>query len=121
MRREFVPFSEEVILREFRALPENDRAKLYALIEHYETVGLGNPSPVQIDDYGDGIFRLRHIKPAYQGRLIFFTVDKVKNFERIVILLVYKKETQKTPKSILETARNRRKQWEHGNKKNELD
>lgn len=37
-------------------------------MEHYRTVGFENPSPAQIDDYGDGIKRLRHIKSNYQGR-----------------------------------------------------
>lgn len=65
MRREFVPFDEEIILEELRALPDGDRAKLEALMEHYEAVGLGNPSPAQVYDYGDGLYRLRHIKAAY--------------------------------------------------------
>jgi hypothetical protein len=55
----------EVITREFAELPTKDRAKLLSLMEHYRTVGTGNPSPAQVDDYGDGIKRLRHIKAAY--------------------------------------------------------
>jgi hypothetical protein len=40
----------ETILRELKTLPDSDRSKLEALIEHYEMVGFGNPSPAQIDD-----------------------------------------------------------------------
>lgn len=117
VRRDFVPFDEETILRELRTLPNGDRAKLEALIEHYETVGLGNPAPAQVDDYGDGLYRLRHVKPAYQGRLIFFAVDRMKGFERLIILTVYKKESQKMPTGIIETARRRKKQWEESKDK----
>ena len=62
--------------------------------------------------YEDGLYRLRHIKPAYQGRLIFFAVDRAAGFERLVILTVYKKQSQKAPASVLETAKRRKKQWE---------
>lgn len=121
MRREFIPYDEQIILRELRALPDRDRAKLVALLEHYETVGLSNPMPAQVDDYGDGLYRLRHAKPAYQGRLIFFATERIKDFERLVILVVYKKEGQKTPKHVLETAKSRKKLWEAQKAKDELD
>ena len=64
MRREFIPFDEEVIKKELDALPSKDADKLISLMAHYEQCGLGNPSPALIDDYGDGIYRLRHIKGA---------------------------------------------------------
>lgn len=117
MRREFIPFDEEVILTELKALPTSDRAKLEALIEHYETVGRGNPSPAQIDDYGDGIYRLRHVKAAYQGRLIFFAVDRKQGYERLIILTVYKKEGQRTPATVIETARRRKAKWQEEREK----
>ncbi len=112
MRREFVAFDEEVIQSEFASLPAKDRAKLATLVQHYQSSGLGDPTPVQIDGYGDGIFRLRHIKPAYAGRLLFFTVDRSAGYEKLVILLVYKKEGQKTPAHVFETAKRRKRQWD---------
>jgi phage-related protein len=112
VRREFVPFDEKIIRDEFVALPAKDRAKLAALIEHYQACGLGDPTPVQIDGYGEGIFRLRHVKPAYAGRLLFFAVDRRVGYERLVILLIFKKEGQKTPTQVLETARRRKREWE---------
>jgi len=78
-----------------------------ALMEHYRTVGLGNPTPAQIDDYGDGLYRLRHIKAAYQGRLLYFSIDRVAGFERLVALTVYKKESRAEPHGVLERARAR--------------
>jgi len=87
-------------------------AKLVSLMGHYEQCGLGNPSPAQIDDYGDGLYRLRHIKPAYQGRLLFFATDRSAGFERLVMLVVYKKQGQTAPQHILETTKKRMEQWE---------
>lgn len=107
MRREWVYFDFETVRAELDALPEKDEGKLLALMEYYLTVGLNNPSPVQIDDYGDGIKRLRHIKPAYAGRALFFTIDREAGFERLVVLTVYKKQSQGVPKSILDRARSR--------------
>lgn len=110
MRREFVPFDESIIQKELDELPPRDAAKLAALMSHYEQCGLGNPSPAQVDDYGGRIYRLRHIKPAYQGRLLFFASDRSSGFEELVILAVYKKQGQKAPMHILETAKKRKKQ-----------
>ena len=72
-----MPFDEAVIQKEFDALPTNDAGKLIDLMRRYEAVGLGNPAPARVDDYGDGLYRLRHIKPAYQGRMIFFGVERL--------------------------------------------
>lgn len=107
MQREWIYFNFETIQAEFADLPDKDRAKLLSLLEHYRTVGLGNPSPAQVDDYGDGLYRLRHIKPAYQGRLIFFAVERVAGFERLVVLTVYKKQSQEVPQNVLDRARTR--------------
>ena len=115
--REFVPFHEDTIRKELDELPPKDAAKLASLMGHYEQCGLENPAPVQIDDYGDRLYRLRHIKPAYQGRLLFFTVDRTAGFERLVVLVVYKKQGQKAPQHILETAKRRKKQWEENRRK----
>jgi len=112
MRRGFVPFDQGSIEKELNELPPRDAAKLAALMDHYEQCGFGNPSPAQIDDYGSGIFRLRHIKPSYQGRLLFFASRRSAGFEELVVLAVYKKQGQKAPKHILETARRRKKTWE---------
>ena len=108
----FEPFDEEVISRELAGLPARDAAKLTALMIHYQTCGTGNPAPVQIDDYGDGILRLRHIKPAYQGRMLFFCVDQSSSKARLIILAIYKKEGDAVPARVLRTARTRRQDWQ---------
>lgn len=117
MRHAFVPFREDTIQKELDELPPKDAAKLAALMAHYEQCGLGSPSPAQIDDYGEGICRLRHIKPAYQGRLLFFASDRSSGFEQLVMLVVYKKQGQKVPQHVLETTKKRKKQWEETRRK----
>ena|SRR5579862_3222506 len=107
MRREWVFFDQGVVQAELDALPARDASKLISLMTHYRTVGLENPSPAMIDDYGDGIKRLRHIKPAYQGRMLFFAIDRVAGFERLVVLTVYKKESRDVPQNMLDRARSR--------------
>src|SRR5580704_11709269 len=112
MLRQWVYCDEELIRREFAEIPAKDRAKLMAVMEHYRTVGLGNPSPAQIDVYGGGIRRLRHIKPAYQGRLLFFVADRAAEIERLVVLTVFKKQSQDVPKYVLDRAEARKVQFE---------
>lgn len=112
MRRERVFFDQGVIRAELDDLPAKDASKLTSLMEHYRTAGSDNPSPVMIDDYGGGIKRLRHIKPAYQGRLLFFTMDRTAAFERLVALTIYKKQSQDVPRNVLERAKSRKAQFE---------
>jgi phage-related protein len=105
-------FERDTIRAELDDLPAKDAAKLVSLMEHYRSVGTGNPSPAQIDDYGNGIYRLRHIKSAYQGRLLYFAVERTAGFERLVVLAVYKKESKSVPKTILDRAHARKRKFE---------
>jgi phage-related protein len=118
VRREWKFFDDAVIQSELDALPAKDVAKLTSLMEHFAEVGLGNPSPVQIDDYGIGIYRLRHIKPAYQGRLLYFAVERSAGFERLIVLTVFKKENQEVPRNVLERAKSRMEIFKSNERKN---
>ncbi len=115
MRREWVFFDEKIIRAELDSLPPKEAAKLVSLMEHYGQIGHENPSPAMVDDYGDGLKRLRHIKPAYQGRLLFFAVDRSSGYERLVALTVYNKQSQDVPRNILDRARARKAQFEKEN------
>jgi phage-related protein len=44
--------------------------------------------------------------------LLFFAAERSAGFERLIVLAVYKKQGQKAPQHILETAKRRKKQWE---------
>jgi phage-related protein len=90
-------------------------------MEHYQQTGNENPSPAQIDEYGGGLYRLRHVKSAYQGRGIFFVVNRKLSIERLILLVVYKKEGQKTPQRVLNLALRRKKQWEKMNEQENMD
>lgn len=118
MRRDWVYYDFNTICAEFAELPDKDRAKLLSLLEHYKAAGLGNPSPAMIDDYGDGLYQLRHIKPAYQGRLIYFATERVAGFERLVVLTVFKKQGQDVPQNVLERARSRMLEYKRRRKEN---
>lgn len=110
MRREIVPFDDEIIRSELSDLPIKDRAKLVALIEYYEESQSGNPYPVQLNVYDHGLIRLRHAKASYQGRAILYIAESKKEFQRLVLLVIYKKESNKAPDSILVTAKKRMEQ-----------
>lgn len=43
--------------------------------------------------------------------MIFFSAERVGEVEKLVILVVYKKEGGKMPLSVLETAKKRRANW----------
>lgn len=105
-------FDQNVIRKEFESLPDGERARLVSLMRHYEQAGFGNPSPAVIDDYGDGIKRLRHVKPAYQGRALFFSAESRTGYERLVVLTVFKEESQKVPKHVLARAKERKAVYE---------
>jgi hypothetical protein len=108
MRREFDYFDDDIITAELDALPAKDAAKLVVLMDYYETVGLGGPSPAKIQNYGDGIMCIRHIKPAYNGRALFYAGESRSGYQLLWLLTVYKKESQEVPKQILERARERK-------------
>ena len=112
MRREWVFWNQDTIDGEFDDLPARDASKLAGLMHLYRDAGFGNPYPAQVDDYGDGIYRLRHVKSAYSGRLLFFAVFRGHGVERLVVLTVYKKESQVTPKRVLERAKSRMAEYQ---------
>ena len=108
MIREFSFFDEATIVAELNDLPTRDRAKLVAVMEHYEQVGLGDPAPAKIDGYGDGLFRIRHASAAYQGRALFCVALAGPSRQELVVLTVYKKESDAMPKAVLKRALQRK-------------
>ena len=108
MGREFVPFDEAVIEKEFEALERAsvvDLAKLDFCMKRYEEVSpKENPSPAFIQTFADGFLELRHIKGDYKGRLLFYPATSPKETEDLVMLVVFRKQTQKTPAAVIELA-----------------
>lgn len=108
MAREFVPFNEAVIDDEREALRKSssvDLAKLDACMVRIEdTSPHENPSPAMIESFAEGFKELRHVKGDYKGRLLFYEPSIPKGTEDLVMLVVFRKQTQKTPRTVVRTA-----------------
>ncbi len=50
---------------------------------------------------------IRHVKPRYKGRGLYYVGGSGPGYQKLWILTVYKKESQEVPKRILERARQR--------------
>ena len=109
--REFVPYDEAQIDAEFDALrisSPSDAAKLEFCIERCETVSpKENPSPAMIESFDEGFQELRHIRGSDKGRLLFYAPTLPRGTEEQVMLTVFRKQTQKTPKGTIEQAKRR--------------
>ena len=102
MRRKFEPFDAETIKREFLALPGEDASSLKFAMESYQwDLGTGYVAK----NYGLGLFMIKDSSHG-QGRCLFFRIV-VGQPERLIALLIYKKESQEAPARVIETARKR--------------
>ena len=77
-------------------------------MDFYETVGVGELSPAKVDDYGDGIKRIRHIKSAAQGRGLFYVGETRAGYQQLWLIAVFKKASQDLPKHIMVRAKERK-------------
>ena len=68
----------------------------------------------RLSKYDDGLWMLTDATRG-QGRRLFFKVIRVKDEEKLVDLLFYKKETPKAPDRVIATARNRMRKYEAEN------
>lgn len=119
MKRKFEPFDADVINAEFAALPGSDRYRLMISMKRYQDEPDGNYRPARVDSYGDGLLRIRHESGDYQGRALFSRVRSMAGRrdvpQRLVLLVVYKKESDSVPRHILQRARDRKTHWEEAN------
>ncbi len=107
MRREFDYFDDEIITQELDDLPARDAANLIVVMGRYEEVGFDDPKPAKVQDYGEGIKCIRHVKPNYKGRGLFYVGESGTGYQKLWVLTVYKKESQEVPKHVLERAKTR--------------
>lgn len=97
----------ETINREFLSLSDHDAATLKTAMKNYQLdTGVG----YTVRNYGEGLWMLKDSGRA-QGRCLFFQRQVVADKERLVAVLVYKKESQEIPARILRTAKERMRQW----------
>lgn len=105
MERDWQAFDKDTIRAEFAALPDPDRVNLHNTMNLYKDCGYKAEPPVLVKDYGDDILCLRHQSKVFQGRTLFYISEARKDFQRLTILVVYKKETNKA--KHIETAKQR--------------
>jgi phage-related protein len=101
--RKFKPFDEEVLVNEFRRLDAPHRAKLAYAMERYQA-SLTTVSPALIQSgYPGGVLEIRHENGAYKGRGLFWPESSTS----LVLLIVYRKDSKKTPDDVKATAQAR--------------
>ena len=100
MGRKFRPFDLDTIRKEFEALSHDDFLDLtHAMKLLQDEAGIG----YTVKDYGNG---LKMVKGSRQGRCLW---TEHESGLVMVAVLVYKKESEETPKHIMDTARSRMK------------
>ena len=106
---EFVPFDQDQIDAEFEALERasaSDAAKLEFCMELIEdTPAHENPKPALVRTFDEGFKELRHEKGIYKGRLLYYDPPMTAGeAQELVVLVVFRKQTQKTPNAIVNKA-----------------
>jgi phage-related protein len=92
--------------REIEALPPALQARLIRLMEMVEAVGLDHMHEPHVKHIEGKLWELRAKAADGIARGLYVTVTG----RRVVVLHVFVKKTQKTPRAALETARQRMKQ-----------
>jgi phage-related protein len=60
-----------------------------------------------IESFDEGFKELRHEKGAYKERLLFYEPTVSQGTNKLVMLVVFRKQTQKTPKAEINKAKKR--------------
>ena len=103
MSRKWGAFDSERITEEMKALPTEDYKRLrLAMFNYARDIQVA----YRVESYGDGLMMVTDAARG-QGRCLFFSVRIENGVELLTALLVYKKESQKAPKRILDLARQR--------------
>ena len=104
-----VEFASDKVEAEFLLLPTRIRQRGYKMFELLEARGntLGEPYTKSLND---GLFEIRIKAEEGIARSIYcYEVDK-----RIIILLSFVKKTQKTPRTMLNLAKQRLREFKNG-------
>lgn len=110
VQRRWTSFDRTVTNKELAGLPREDRLALYDAMESYRD----DEGGYRLSNYGDELLMLTDGGRG-QGRCLFFKVLKVRDEERLVALLFYKKETAKAPNRLVDTAKKRMRKYEAEN------
>ena len=96
----------DIVDTEIEALPPSLQARLIRLMEMVEAVGLEQLREPHVKHIEGKMWELRAKASEGMARGLYVTVTG----RRVVILHVFVKKSQKTPRNALETARERMKQ-----------
>ncbi len=108
MIRKWQAFDVETINREMLALTQEDKAKLHsAMKECRQNSGIG----YIVKSYGNEVMMIR-ANDHSQGRCLFFSVSEVNGVQILTALVVYKKEKDEVPASVLKRAEKRKQDFE---------
>ena len=111
VENKFVAFEGETINREFRGLPHRDRRDLTHAMESFQDFGYESAKAL-CEEIQDGVLRIKN-KNGTAGRGLYFGPGKRRKGRNILVLLtVYKKESQKTDKTALRRAISRKRRTE---------
>lgn len=97
---------DEIVDAEIEALPVGLQARLIRLMEMVEHVGLEQLREPHVKHLDGKLWELRAKAPEGIARGLYVTVTG----RRVIILHVFVKKSQKTPKTALDIARQRMKQ-----------
>ena len=97
---------DERVKAEIMALPEGIQARVIHILEMIEQVGLEQVHEPHIKHLEDKLWEIRAKAPDGIARAIYVTATG----KRLIILHVFVKKAQKTPKQAIETARQRAKE-----------
>ena len=97
---------DERVDAEIEALPAGLRARLIRLLEMVETLGLENLHEPHVKHLEEKLWELRAKAGEGIARGIYVTMSG----RRVVVLHVFVKKSQKTPRNAVETARARLKE-----------
>jgi phage-related protein len=101
-----VEFLDERVVAEASALPEDMQAKLTRIGHMLEEHGIAAAREPYVKSLGGGLFEMRLTGKDGIARAIYVHAK----VERLVIVLVFIKKTQKIPDKVLKLARARAKE-----------
>lgn len=97
---------------EFDALTRSSRSdshKLAYCLKRIEESGPENPHPALVKSFGDRLYEVRHTSNDYAGRAFVMYERAAMSARKVIILHVFRKESQATPEKHLMIARKRKK------------
>ena len=101
-----VEFKDAIVEAEFEDLTDDLQARFFRITNLIAAVGAPFVREPHVKSLGDGLFEMRMQGKDAIARALY-VIAKV---ERVVVVLVFVKKAQQTPKRVIELARERAKE-----------